>query len=63
MKYVSVEFKSEIEERLKDSDRLVFLLNFIKSGKYQLITGADGGGYRTLSYEEVLHIVKKEDQN
>lgn len=62
MKYVSVEFKSEIEERLKDSDRLVFLLNFLKSGKYELITGADGGGYRTLPYEEILHLIKKEDK-
>jgi hypothetical protein len=61
MKYVSVDFKQEMEERLKDSDRLIFLLSLLKSGKYELITGADGGGHRTLCYQETLDLIKKED--
>lgn len=61
MKYVSVDFKEEMEERLKDSDRLVFLLSLLKSGKYELITGVEGGGCRTVSYQETLNLIKKED--
>lgn len=61
MKYVRPDFKQEIEERLKDSDRLIFLLSLLKSGKYELITIAEGGGHRTLCYEETLNLIKKED--
>lgn len=61
MKYVSIDFKQEIEERLKDSDRLAFLLSLLKSGKYELITGAEGGGCRTVCYQETLNLIKKED--
>lgn len=60
MKYVSVDFKQEMEERLKDSDRLVFLLSLLKSGKYELSTGVYGGGHRTVCYQETLELIKKD---
>jgi hypothetical protein len=56
-KHTVVQFKRELDMLIKDSERLAFLLDALENKEYELTVMCDGGGYRTVRFEEIANIL------
>lgn len=45
--------KKDLDRLIDDSEKLAFLLDGLETGQFELITGMNGGGHRTLSFKEI----------